>query len=586
MAMQRWLVGLCALLSISCGGGDGNDLTQPEGVSLEIKTTTAGELSGAGYTVRIDDGALNPIGTNATIVLTDLTQGSHSVQLSGLGQGCTVAGENPRIVDVSAQGTTSITFSINCASPASTIQVVTASSGSAPVTYTIVLDGTNVGAIGSAAIQSFTGISTGLHSVGLSDVPSSCHFQGQNPQNVTVATGTTAIVSFAISCPPLPEGIMISPGQSLQAMVTANPGGTTFILKAGTHTGQSVVPKSGDSFIGEPGAVLDGQGVLAYAFAGVSAPYPSDVTVRGLRITGYEPRFQHGAVDAGGSSPSEGTTGWVIDNNEVSYNGEYGIRIGSSTRVTNNKVHHNKRLNMGGNGNSTLIAGNEIAFGHYLNNFDTDFEAGGAKFTYTDSLLFRDNYVHDNVGVGLHMDLNDINTVIEGNQIEHNGSEGIAIEISYKTTIRHNTVINNGWFDPRSRYTYLWNAGIGIKASPDVEVYGNTVSGNYAGIVAIDQDRSIDPAHQGPHITMNLHVHDNTITQTDPPSTPSALSVAAGMATDIPGNTAMFTSRDNQFRNNTYALGQNPLPFAWLNQTRTERQWKAFGQDRGGVFSR
>jgi parallel beta-helix repeat protein len=58
------------------------------------------------------------------------------------------------------------------------------------------------------------------------------------------------------------------------------------------------------------------------------------VTIRGLKITGYVPRFQGGAVEAGGYSTSEGTTGWVIDKNEVSYNGEYGIRIGNSSQVT------------------------------------------------------------------------------------------------------------------------------------------------------------------------------------------------------------------------------------------------------------
>ena len=46
----------------------------------------------------------------------------------------------------------------------------------------------------------------------------------------------------------------------------------------------------------------------------------------------------------------EGTTGWIIDNNEVSYNGEYGIRIGNSTQITNNNVHHNERLNIAGAG--------------------------------------------------------------------------------------------------------------------------------------------------------------------------------------------------------------------------------------------
>ena len=228
---------------------------------------------------------------------------------------------------------------------------------------------------------------------------------------------------------------------------------------------------------------------------------------------------------------------------------------------------------------------NEIAFGHYLNSYNTNFEAGGTKFAQTDGLVLRNNYVHDNVGVGLHMDENNINTVIDANRIDHNGSEGIAIEISYKTTIFNNTVTNNGWFDPRNRYTFIWNAGIGIHASPNVEVYGNTISGNYAGVVAVDQNRSTDAAQYGAHITQNLYVHNNTITQTNLPRNVNELSVGAGAATDIAGNTAMFTSRNNRFVSNTYFLGRNPWPFAWQFSPRTEAQWKAYGEDTGGVFN-
>ena len=56
--------------------------------------------------------------------------------------------------------------------------------------------------------------------------------------------------------------VTIAPGQSIQAAVNSQPSGTTFVLKAGTYRNQSVVPKSGDVFIGEKGAVLDGGNVV------------------------------------------------------------------------------------------------------------------------------------------------------------------------------------------------------------------------------------------------------------------------------------------------------------------------------------
>ena len=434
-----------------------------------------------------------------------------------------------------------------------------------PDGYTVRVDTDSGYTISANGTFQDSDITPGNHLIQLDGVAQNCTAGPENPRSVDVTAGQTTSLAFVVQC--TAAAVRISPGQSIQALVDAYPPGTTFVIGHGTHAGQTVVPKSGDRFIGESGAVLDGLEETKYAFTKGNSPYPANVTVRGLKITRYVPDFQSGAIDAGGYAPSEGTTGWIIDSNEVAYNAEYGIRIGNSTRIANNNVHHNGRLNIGGGGHNTTVDSNEIAFGNYLNTSDADFEAGGVKFTYTDSLRLSNNYVHDNVGPGLWMDLNNINTTIDGNRIDHNGSEGIIVEISYKTSIFNNTVTNNGWFDPRNRYTWLWNAGIGVHASPDVEIYGNTVSGNYAGIVAIEQNRRRDPAEFGPHVVQNLDVRDNTITQTNLPRTQSELSVAAGIVTDIAGNTSIFTGRNNRFSNNTYNLGQNILPFAWMNHT-------------------
>lgn len=62
---------------------------------------------------------------------------------------------------------------------------------------------------------------------------------------------------------PVPAGaIVLSPGADLQAAVNNAPGGSIFYLKAGVYRLQSVVPKSGDSFVGEYGAILNGSKVL------------------------------------------------------------------------------------------------------------------------------------------------------------------------------------------------------------------------------------------------------------------------------------------------------------------------------------
>jgi parallel beta-helix repeat protein len=63
--------------------------------------------------------------------------------------------------------------------------------------------------------------------------------------------------------PPPSPGVQVAPGQSIQAAIDANPTGTTFVLLAGTHRlGAALVPKSGDTFVGEDGTVVSGARVL------------------------------------------------------------------------------------------------------------------------------------------------------------------------------------------------------------------------------------------------------------------------------------------------------------------------------------
>jgi parallel beta-helix repeat protein len=52
--------------------------------------------------------------------------------------------------------------------------------------------------------------------------------------------------------------VVIQPGASIQSAVNRNPEGTTFTLKAGMHRQQMVAPKNGNTFIGEPGAIMSG----------------------------------------------------------------------------------------------------------------------------------------------------------------------------------------------------------------------------------------------------------------------------------------------------------------------------------------
>src|SRR5262245_34974568 len=65
-----------------------------------------------------------------------------------------------------------------------------------------------------------------------------------------------------ITCPA--SAVDISPGVSIQDAIDRHEGNTTFCLRAGTHfLRSSITPKTGNTFVGEYGAVLDGSGWTA-----------------------------------------------------------------------------------------------------------------------------------------------------------------------------------------------------------------------------------------------------------------------------------------------------------------------------------
>jgi Right handed beta helix region len=59
-------------------------------------------------------------------------------------------------------------------------------------------------------------------------------------------------------------------------------------------------------------------------------------------------------------------------------------------------------------------------------------------------LVFRGNHFHDNYGDGYWTDINNINTLVEGNRFERNERFGVNHEIRYTITVRNNMVTGNG----------------------------------------------------------------------------------------------------------------------------------------------
>jgi len=88
--------------------------------SVEVTTSTSGEKQDSdGYTFTIADKD-SSIGINETITIDGLEEGNYDAELSGIADNCSVEGENPRTVDVTAGETAKISFNINCSTTSST----------------------------------------------------------------------------------------------------------------------------------------------------------------------------------------------------------------------------------------------------------------------------------------------------------------------------------------------------------------------------------------------------------------------------------------------------------------------------------
>jgi nitrous oxidase accessory protein NosD len=278
----------------------------------------------------------------------------------------------------------------------------------------------------------------------------------------------------------------------------ANPPETTFWLAPGTHTlgtdkfGQ-VIPKDGNTYLGAPGAVLDGRGKNMFAFTQQAA----EVSVRYLTIQGFVAPHDQGVIN------HDSGNGWVIEHNTVEHNKGAAMMAGAHQVVRGNCLRNNGQYGVNayqlGNGITDLaVVGNEIV-GNNTDDWETRVPGcgctGGIKFWSVDGAIVRDNWIHDNHGAGLWADMNNNSFLIEDNLIDGNDGEAIFYEASYNAVIRDNFIRENAVATGKQfaangdtfpmAAIYLSEAGgeSRIPARTDkIEVHDNVLYNNWSGI--------------------------------------------------------------------------------------------------------
>jgi Tol biopolymer transport system component len=200
------------LLSLSaCGQGE--DLTGPLPAQLRVTTATAGSATdGDGYTVAIDGLVPSAIGPSDTLLETRVTPGDHTVDLAGIGSGCTVEGGGSRTVTAAAGTVVSVDFAITCNAPlpAPTGAVVVTLSTSGvdldPDGYLVAVDPAQSRAAGPSGQVRMEDVPAGARTIRLSGLAANCSVQGPNPLPVEVPAGGEAAVAFTVRCWPPATG--------------------------------------------------------------------------------------------------------------------------------------------------------------------------------------------------------------------------------------------------------------------------------------------------------------------------------------------------------------------------------------------
>ena len=369
-----------------------------------------------------------------------------------------------------------------------------------------------------------------------------------------------------IACPV--GAIALPPGTDIQRVVDAHPGRTTFCLKAGVHAiASAITPKSGNTFVGEYGAILDGTGwkTTDPTQGGFRAHNQDidDVTIRNLVIRNMPQKGIHAFRDSADR--------WTIEYNEIASN-QTGVSYPNHSFVRHNNIHHNvgnpTSSDPGARGGGysgyrstdTILDTNEIAY-------------NGPEQKVMDSVnvTFRNNFVHHNVGDGIWYDGGNPGAIIEHNRVEDNRRNGIFYEASNDGVIRDNTVRRSG------------DTGVFISASQNVEIHHNQLEANIRGIIYF-----IDCAVMVPGRALDLtnsSAHDNTIrVGTQRGAIANGFSYTSScQSTQLAAY--LNGSKKLTFSRNTYYVPSGTASYWLWDGSKPWSQWRSLGHDMDGVLA-
>jgi len=321
--------------------------------------------------------------------------------------------------------------------------------------------------------------------------------------------------------------VNVATTDNLQTLVNNNPGPTTFSLAPGIHRLQSVVPKSGNVFVGPTGAILSGAALLtsftqsgpywtAHVAVSQAASYPGECNSSSPACIYPEDLFFNSVPKTRVASlPSVGPGKWYLNySTGTAYMGDnpagntveiselrYAFSGGAaSVQITNLTIEKYACLGASGaidgaaGSNGWAIEYNEVRYNH------------GRGITTGNQMWIYENLVHHNGQLGIGG--GGMNLTVQSNKIYYNNFAGYSYNWeaggakfanAITVVIRYNYSYNNGgpglWNDINSEgVTYDENETFGnVEAGILSEISTNiTISGNYIF------DDGFNPSGTGP----------------------------------------------------------------------------------------
>ena len=297
-----------------------------------------------------------------------------------------------------------------------------------------------------------------------------------------------------------PAGAIVVPAGN-NSSLDMRQAGKTYWFAPGIHTlgtGQydQIIPSDNSTYIGGPGAILDGQGKNQYAFT----QHARNVTIKYMTIRNFVAPMNEGTVNH-----DSGET-WTMQYNTVTNNGGAAIFLGAGNVASYNCLKDNSQYGFQGygpdGGESNIVLDHNEIVGNNTGNWEARIDGcgctGGGKFWDVRNVRVTNNYVHDNMSVGLWADTNDNNFLFEGNWIEDNDGQAIFWEISYNAAIRNNVIRHNLVVEGPNRLKsrdnfpdaaiYISESGgdarvpYDLVGSPTIDISNNLIDDNYNGV--------------------------------------------------------------------------------------------------------